>query len=104
MAKKVRNRVNLKKLKPEERLRNAEKWLRTPQASIRDHIAAYCKRYKVSSSDAYFDLVQLGYKDQLAIETYEKEGIEWEYKHDGYTGLDLVVPKGTEDWELSSFF
>jgi hypothetical protein len=37
--------------------------------------------------------------DLITIEAYEKEGIEWEYKHDGYTGEDLVVPKRTPDWE-----
>lgn len=104
MTKKIRKRINPKKLKPEERLRNAEKWLRTNRSHIKDLIAAYCKRYKVSATDAHYELLGLGYKEQLTIQFYEKEGIEWEYKHDGYTGIDLVVPKGTEEWELTMFY
>jgi hypothetical protein len=104
MAKKPRKRVNIKRLNPEQRLRNAERWLRAPHAKIKDLITAYCKRYTVSSTDAYYELMELGYKDELAIQAYEKAGIEWEYKHDGYTGLDLVVPKGTKDWELPYFY
>ena len=103
MAKKIRKRTNPKKLKLEERLLNAEKWLRQPHVKINDLITAYCKRYNVSSTDAHFELMELGYRDELAIQAYEKEGIEWEYMHDGYSGLDLVVPKGTKDWELSEF-
>jgi len=104
MAKKVRKRTNPKKLTPEDRMRNAKRWLRQPHQRIKDLIAAYCKRYKVSHTDAYYELVELGYGDQIAIEAYEKEGIEWEYKHDGYIGKDLVVPKGTSDWELHLFY
>ena len=100
MAKKIRKRVNPKKLKPADRLVNAKKWLLGPNSRTKDLISAYCKRYKVSPTDAYYELIELGYKDELAIQYYEKEGIEWEYKHDGYTGIYLVVPKGTEDWDL----
>jgi len=97
MAKKVRKRTTPKKLPPEDRVQNAKRWLRQPHLRIKDLIAAYCKRYKVSHTDAYYELMELGYGDQIAIEAYEREGIEWEYKHDGYTGEDLVVPKGTPD-------
>jgi len=104
MTGKKRKNTNLKKLKSEERLRNAEKWLRQPHLKIKDLVAAYCKRYRVSSTDAHYELLELGYKDAFIIQAYEKEGIEWEYKHDGYTGLALVVPKGTKDWELFEFY
>ena len=49
------------------------------------------------------ELFELGYGDDLRIEQYERDGIEWEYKVDGYTGEMKVVPKGTPDWELHLF-
>lgn len=104
MPKKIRKRTSLAKLNFEQRKQNARKWLQNPHYRIKDHILAYCKRYKVSHSDAYWELIELGFKDIITIEAYEKEGIEWEYKHDGYTGEDLVVPKGTPDWELHLYY
>jgi hypothetical protein len=49
-------------------------------------------------------LIELGFKDEIAIQSYEKDGIEWAYKHDGYTGETYVVPKGTPDWELWDYY
>lgn len=104
MAKKVRKRINLRKLDSEDRKRNAKKWLTQPHQRIKDLVAAYGKRYKVSVTIAHLELVEIGYKDEITIQAYEKDGIEWEYKHDGYTGEDLVVPKGTPDWEFHNFY
>jgi hypothetical protein len=33
----------------------------------------------------HWELIHFGYKDEIAIQAYEKDGIEWEYKYDGYT-------------------
>ena len=33
--------------------------------------------------------------DEIAIQAYEKDGVEWEYKYDGYTGEMYVAPKYT---------
>ncbi len=104
MGKKKRKRINIRKLNPEERIRNAKKWLDQPKPIPKDLIAAYAKRYAVSHSIARWELIELGYKDFIAIQAYEKESSEWEYKYDGYTGEMYVVPKGTPDWELHYFY
>ncbi|MBI4765003.1 MAG: hypothetical protein HY787_10410 [Deltaproteobacteria bacterium] len=104
MAKKIRKRISRRKLNPEDRKRNAKKWLAQPHRRIVDLSMAYGKRYKVSIAVAHLELEELGYKEQLTIHAYEKEGIEWEYKYDGYTGRCLVVPVGTPDWELYHFY
>jgi len=54
----------------------------------------------VAETVAYVELLQLGYGDDLKIQEYERQGIAWEYKVDGYTGDMKVVPIGTPDWEL----
>ena len=69
-----------------------------------DLVSAYSKRYNCSLDTAYWELRELGFKDEVDIQSYEKDGIEWEYKVDGYTGEMLVVPKGTEDSELHNFY
>ena len=47
--------------------------------------------------------MSLGYRDTVLIENYERLGIEWEIKIDGYSGDMKVVPKGTPDPELHLF-
>ena len=51
-----------------------------------DLIEAYRKRYDRSYSAAYYELAALGFEENVRIQQYEREGIEWEYKVDGYTG------------------
>ena len=87
-----------RRLTPEVRLKNARKWLvQSPRADL---LSEYRRRYSVEESVAYVELVQLGYRDDLRIQEYERQGIAWEYKVDGYTGDMKVVPEGTPDWEL----
>ena len=102
MKKKTSKRKNNRKLNPEERKKHAKKWPLENQQ--KDLISAYSKKYSVYHTTAHYELMELGYRDFIAIQYYEKEGIEWEYKVDGYTGEMLVVPKGTEDWELPLFY
>ena len=49
---------------------------------------------------AWGELVGLGYWNELKIQAYEKDGIAWEDKYDGYIEDMKVVPKGTPEWEL----
>ncbi|MBE9487532.1 MAG: hypothetical protein IMY82_10265 [Chloroflexi bacterium] len=92
-AKKSRKRLN-----QEGRLHNARKWL--SQNYPKNLVQAYCKRYGVSEAQAQWDLLELGYRDDVRIQAYESEGVEWEYQVDGYSGEMKVVPKGTPEWEL----
>jgi hypothetical protein len=41
MGKKKRKRINVRKLNPEDRKRNAQKWLTQPQPRPKDLLAAY---------------------------------------------------------------
>jgi hypothetical protein len=101
---KKRKRINIRKLNPEDRQRNAKKWLIRPKPMPKDLVAAYAKRYAVSDAVAHWELLELGYRDEIAIQAYEKDGVEWEYKVDGYTGEMYAVPKGTTDWELYDYY
>ena len=101
MKRKQRKKVSLKKLSPEDRKKNARKWLR--QGLHKNLLESYCKRYRIPQPEGHLELLELGYGDHLRIEAYEREGIEWEYKVDGYSGDMKVVPKGTPDWELYLF-
>lgn len=64
---------------------------------------SYMRRYSVERWIAQEELVLLGEKDTVRIEDYDRQGIAWEYRVDGYTGEMKVVPKGTEDHELHLF-
>ena len=88
-----------KRLSHEERIKDAKRWLRTGVRAVL-LTDAYMKRYAVERWVAQEELMQSGYKETVQIEIYEREGIEWEYKVDGYTGDLKPVPKGTEDHEL----
>ncbi len=68
-----------------------------PQKNL---ISAYSKRYGVGSQIAEDELIQLGYYDELYIQHYEKEGIEWEYRVEPLSGEMVVVPKDTKDHEI----
>ena len=63
-------------------------------------LEAYSKRYGVGHTVAWDELVSLGYYDEICIQQYEADGIEWEYKVEARSGDMFVVPKGTEDHEL----
>lgn len=93
-----RKRQSKKKLRYKSRLSDAKKWLANhPQ---KDLLNAYSKRYGVNKMIADEELMTLGYYDELFIQHYEKEGIEWEYKVEPLSGDMVVVPKETEDHEL----
>jgi len=86
-------------MRPDERKQDALEWLgkgRFPN----NLLAAYSERYGIPEAEAHWELLELGYGDDVRIQNYEAEGIEWEYKVDGYSGEMKVVPKGTPDWEL----
>ena len=95
-------RPSLRKLSAKDRLDNARRWLR--QGAPTNLLEAYVKRYRVSHYDAYVELHTLGHREQLAIESYEKDGVEWEYKVELLSGNMLVVPKGTPEWELPQYW
>lgn len=63
----------------------------------------YSKKYKVPIHVAEEQLSDLGYYEEVRIESYERSGMEWEYMYDGYSGAMKVVPKGTEEWELHEY-
>jgi len=83
------------------RMNQAKKWLLLHHPD--NLVQAYIRRYKVSEARAIDDLIFLGYQDEIQIQSYEQEGVEWEYRYDGYADRMKVVPVGTEDWELHNF-
>lgn len=94
----TRKRQAKKKLAGKGRLRDAKKWLLNhPQDDI---ISAYSKRYGVTPDIAEEELMQLEYYDEICIQRYEQNGIEWEYRVEPLSGEMFVVPKGIEDHEL----
>jgi hypothetical protein len=93
-----RKRQSKKKLVGKSRFTDAKKWLLNyPQ---KDLISSYSKRYGVNYSIAEDELMYLGYYDELYIQHYKKEGIEWEYRVEALSGEMVVVPKDTEDHEI----
>ena len=80
-------------------MKDAKRWLR---AGVRVMVLtdAYMKRYAVERWIAQEELIQTGHKEIVQIENYEREGIVWEYRVDGYNGELKPVPKGTQDHEL----
>ncbi len=100
-----RKRQSKKKLAGKGRLNDAEKWLSNhPQ---KDLINSYSKRYGVDKQVAERELMKLGYYDEICIQRYEEDGIEWEYKVEPTSGEMVVVPIGTEEhemYEIHGFF
>jgi hypothetical protein len=88
-----------KRLNPEERMKDAKRWLRGG-VRVMALTDAYMRRYAVERWIAQQELMQAGYKEIVQIENYEREGIVWEFRVDGYTGELKPVPKGTKDHEL----
>lgn len=89
-----------KKFTTSERMADAKRWLKIRPRGVKSLVTAYSKRYKVKQHIAENELMQIGWYDEVMIEYYERNGIEWEYRHDGYSGDTKVVPVGTENSEL----
>jgi hypothetical protein len=94
-----KKKAQRKKMGAESRKRDALQWLRRKRTPD-EIVNAYAARYGIPDGEAHIELIDLGYSDTIKIQDYEREGIEWEYKYDGYSGEMFVVPKGTPDWEL----
>ena len=93
-----RKRQAKKKLIGKGRIKNAQKWLSNhPQ---NDLINAYSKRYGVNKTIAEEELIKLGFYDELFIDHYDKEGIDWEYRVVPTTGEMVVVPKESEESDI----
>ncbi len=101
MAKKKKR----KKLgKVAERLEKALRWLMHKQGPKKDLVAKYARRFRVSKDDAFWELAKLGYYDEIQIERYEQDGIEWEYRVDPTCDFEMkVVPVGTPEQDLFRF-
>ena len=93
-----RKRQSKKKLVGKGRLNDAKKWLLNH--TQKDLIASYTKRYGVEVAIAEGELIELGYYDDICIQHYENEGIEWEFRVEPTSGDMVVVPKGTKDHEI----
>ncbi|WP_462326126.1 hypothetical protein, partial [Desulfoplanes sp.] len=86
----TRKKKSKKKLVRDNRLNNAKRWLhKHPQKNL---LAAYTKRYGVDPDIARDELMQLGFYDELCIQSYDKEGIDWEYRVEPLSGEMFVVP------------
>ena len=100
-----RKRQNKKKLARKERAADAIRWLQKSQknkpASLVD---AYSKRYAISKLDAREELISIGYYEDILIQEYEKDGVQWEYRVEPLSGEMIVVPVGTEDHELYEYY
>jgi hypothetical protein len=92
-----------KRFKAQTHIEKARRWLKVRVRYKGPLTNAYMKRYGVERGLAQKELMSLGYSDTVLIENYERLGIEWEIKIDGYSGDMKVVPKGTPDHELHLF-
>ena len=95
----TRKRKSKKKLSGKGRLKDAQSWLRSRQTPD-NLIDAYSKRYSVSETIARDELMSIGYYDEIYIQEYEREGINWVYMVEPRTGDMYVVPEDTEEHEL----
>lgn len=93
-----RKRQSKKKLTGNARINDAKKWLVNHYP--KDLVSSYCKRYNVSSDIAEQELIQLGFYDDIFIQHYKKEGIDWEYRLEPVSGEMVVVPKDIEENEI----
>ncbi len=101
MAKRKRKRNSKKKLSGKERrIKDATRWLQSRECRCKSLVESYAKRYAVSEQTACLELMELGYYDEICIQNYESEGVEWEYRVDGRSGDMFVVPKGSEEHEM----
>ncbi|MCP3908594.1 MAG: hypothetical protein GY712_11320 [Oceanicoccus sp.] len=95
-----RKRQAKKKLAGKGRVADATRWLQQLKTRPASLVDAYSKRYAVTKLLAREELIAIGYYDDLLIQEYEKEGIEWEYRVEPLSGDMIVVPIGTEEHEL----
>lgn len=102
-SKRQKKRCARKQFSSQARKRDARRWLASRPLPD-DLVNAYAQRYSTSAADAHLELLALGYDDDIRIQAYEREGIEWEYKYDGYRGEMYVVPRETPDWELPEYW
>jgi hypothetical protein len=91
-----------KKLSPSARVEDSKRWLRKG-IMVHPLTDGYMSRYGVERWVAQEELIDLGYTEEVRIEVYEKEGIEWEFVYDPYSGEMKAVPVGTEEHELHLF-
>jgi len=100
-----RKKQSKKKLTGDSRINDAKKWLANHYP--KDLVPSYCKRYGVSSNVAEKELIQLGFYDDIFIQHFEREGIDWEYRVEPLSGEMVVVPKDIEEhemYEIHNFF
>jgi len=95
-----KNQKSKIKLSEKDRLVDARKWLKRQNRPNNKLIELYMKRYGINESIAFFELMTLGYRDELMIAQYEKDNIEWKYIVEPLSGEMLVVPAGTQEHEL----
>lgn len=88
-----------KRFRQKTRKRDAIKWLLNIKIPD-DLIHSYSKRYGCSMVDAQTELMEIGYYDEIYIQSYEKNGIEWEYRLEPQSGEMVVVPKDSEEYEI----
>lgn len=98
-----RKRKLKKRLTGKGRLNDAQRWLSNIPLP-EDILTAYSKRYGISQTTAWEELIQIGYHDELTIQSYEKDGKEWEYLVEPLSGEMYVVPKGTQEHELYEIY
>ena len=94
-----RKRQTKKRLAGKDRTHDAKRWLKS-KALPKNIIQAYSKRYAVSEIVARDDLISIGYYDEITIQEYEKDGIEYEYMVEPLSGEMYIVPEGTEEYQL----
>jgi hypothetical protein len=92
-----------KRFEVKTRIEKARRWLKVGARRKGPLTDAYMQRYGVERWLAQDELMSLGYRGTVLIEDYERQGIEWEMRIDGYSGDMKVVPKGTPDCELHLF-
>ncbi len=63
-------------------------------------IDSYSKRYGCSKFDAETELMEIGYYDEIQIQSYENDGVEWEYRVEPLSGEMVVVPKDAKEHEI----
>lgn len=97
-----RNGKSKKKLQGNGRKYDATRWLRSRD---RPHnlVSAYVKRYGVTEIIAREELISIGYYEEILIQEYESEGIEWKYMVDPWSGEMFVVPESAEEDKLYEF-
>jgi hypothetical protein len=94
-----RKRRSKTELKTDERLRDAQRWLRR-SSEPPDILGAYSARYQVSRAVAVDELHRLGYGEDVKIQRFEAEGIPWEFIVEPRSGEMYTVPEGTSEYEI----